>query len=88
MLFGITAIIGVLIAHTRLTSIKNTVYHSQIRWQIVTFWTAFTGYIAGFWLWSEQGQIWLLLLVALFVAYRLAVSVVYWRTARDIPRLL
>lgn len=88
VLFGITAIIGILVAHTRLMSTQNTVYHSHIRWQIVTFWTAFAGYIAAFWLWLQHDQIWLLFAVALYVAYRLIVSLLHWQTAREIHRWL
>ena len=88
VLFGITAIMGVLIAHVKLATTENTVYYTQLRWQIVTFWCALAGYTAALWLWIERGQVWMLIVVVLFVSYRLSVSIAHYRSSRAIQRLL
>lgn len=42
-LFGITALIGVIINHTRLPDTQGTYSHSHFIWQILSFWTLFAG---------------------------------------------
>lgn len=42
-LFGITALMGVIINHTRITDTLDTYSHSHFVWQIVSFWTLFAG---------------------------------------------
>lgn len=43
ILFGITALIGVIINHTKLADTHGTYSHSHFIWQIGSFWTLFTG---------------------------------------------
>ncbi|MBX2882949.1 MAG: hypothetical protein KTR32_23560 [Granulosicoccus sp.] len=88
VLFGVTAIMGVLIAHTKLNTVKGTIYHSQIRWQIVTFWTSLLAYSLALWLWFVHHHKGLLAVAALYVVYRLGVSIIYWQQAREIQRWL
>ncbi|MFK7890734.1 MAG: hypothetical protein AB8B63_07945 [Granulosicoccus sp.] len=86
-MFGITAIIGVLIAHVNLAATRETVYYSHLRWQIATFWYALAGYAAAVWLWLEYGTGWPVIIPALFVVYRLLVNLYYWRSQRQIVRI-
>ena len=88
MLFGITAVIGVLIAHTRIHSTTGTVYYSQLRWQLITFWVGLIAYALAFYLWVTQSMIWPLALVFTFVLYRLIISIAYWRQTRALERTL
>jgi len=43
ILFGITALIGVIINHTKLPHISDVDTRSHIVWQIVSFWILFAG---------------------------------------------
>jgi len=88
ILFGVTAIIGMLIAHTRLDSTHGTLYYSHLKWQLVTFWLALPAYAAAAWLWLFADSHWPVLMVAAFVVYRLAVSVHYWWSEQPINRIL
>lgn len=88
LFFGITAVIGMLIAQTHLKQTDQSIYHSHLVWQLVTFWCAVPGYILGFWLWNTNGQLWLIALVVALVLYRIAVNLQYWIQRRDINRLL
>lgn len=87
-LFGITAIIGMLIAHSRLASTKGTIYYSHLKWQLVTFWCAFAGYAVSAWLWVHTELHWPALVVAGFVIYRLCINAHNWYTEQSIDRLL
>ena len=88
ILFGITAIIGMLIAHTHLASTKGTIYYSHLKWQLVTFWCAFAGYAIAAGLWMYTDNSWPVLVVAGFVAYRLVVNVRRWLSEQPIDRIL
>jgi len=88
VLFGITAVIGVLISHSKLSSTIGTIYHSQLRWQIITFWTGLLVYAVSIYLWLTQSITWPIVLAFVFVLYRLVVSVFYWRQTRAIDRLI
>ena len=87
VLFGVTAIIGVLVTQTRTRSTEGSVYRSQLRWQFVTFWIGVVGYAMGFYQWATHGNSWLLVLVLLVVFYRIVVSAIYWRAAKTINRV-
>lgn len=88
VLFGITAIIGVLITHNKIHSTTGTVYYSQLRWQLITFWVGFFAYAVAIYLWLTQSMIWPVALVLAFVLYRLITSIVFWRQARALERPL
>ena len=88
VLFGVTAIIGVLVTQTRTHSTKGSVYQSHLHWQFVTFWIGATGYAAGFYVWVTHGNPWLVLLVLFIVLYRLVVSAIYWRAAKAMHRIV
>lgn len=53
ILFGVTAIIGMLINHTKLASVRGTHAHSHFIWQIASFWLVFTGIVICFVLWPK-----------------------------------
>ena len=88
ILFGITAIIGMLIAHTHLASTKGTLYYSHLKWQLVTFWCAFFGYVIAARLWVYADIQWPIFVVAGFVTYRLAVNIQRWLSKQPIDRIL
>lgn len=88
VLFGITAIIGMFIAHTRISGTQDTVYHSHLKWQLTTFWVAFVAYALAAALWIYTDNRWPMLVVAGFVAYRLCINVYYWRLEQPINRIL
>ena len=71
ILFGITALIGVIICHTKKNVTSNTVYASHRVWQIWTFWTGATGYAAGIYYWLGMGSINILILTFGWVYYRI-----------------
>lgn len=87
ILFGVTAIIGVLVTQTRTDSTRGTVYESQLRWQFVTFWMGLAGYAMGFYVWATYGNPWLVPLILLIIMYRLVVSAVYWRAEKPMKRM-
>lgn len=53
ILFGVTAVIGVLINHTKLASVRGTHAHSHFIWQIASFWLVFAGVVFCFVLWPR-----------------------------------
>lgn len=85
VVYGITAIIGMLINHTLGTRVRAP-YDTHIRWQLATFWVAAFGYLGAIHLWMNDGQRWPLALVALWTLYRIASNVWYWLRARPIER--
>lgn len=87
-LFGITAVLGMLIAHTRINTTDNTIYRSHLIWQLVTFWAGLAAYSLAFWFWLARGQAWPIPAVAAFVIYRLLVNIQYWIAQRPIQRLI
>ncbi|MFK7995914.1 MAG: hypothetical protein AB8B87_17390 [Granulosicoccus sp.] len=88
LLFGITAIISVLVAHTKINSTQETVYHSHLRWQIATFWLGLAGYAMGFYVWSAYQYPYAVLAVLAWVFYRLFINVHHWRGKSEITRFL
>jgi len=88
ILFGITAIIGVLVAHTTINRTSGTVYHSQLRWQIATFWLALAGYAGGLYLWTVKQYPYLMYAVLAWVIYRLTIGLYCWRREIAINRIL
>ncbi len=51
ILFGVTALIGVIINHKKLASVRGTHAHSHLLWQIVSFWTVFAGVVLSVIFW-------------------------------------
>lgn len=50
-LFGITALIGVIINHTLIGKTKGSIAYSHFCWQIVSFWVLFAGVVLTIALW-------------------------------------
>lgn len=48
ILFGITALIGVIVNHTHLKKTRGTYAHSHFIWQIISFWTLFALAVVAF----------------------------------------
>lgn len=51
ILFGITAVIGIYINHSKLASVRGTHAYSHFLWQIGSFWTVFTGAVIAIIFW-------------------------------------
>ncbi len=51
ILFGITAIIGIFINHSKLASVRGTYAYSHFIWQIASFWTVLAGVFLAVILW-------------------------------------
>lgn len=70
-LFGITAVIGMLVNHTQIQHVQGSVYHSHFKWQIVTFWLGLIAYVLGFYSWLHFG-LWLFIpLVSAIIGLRI-----------------
>jgi len=85
-LFGITAIIGMLVTHTKIQDSKGTIYHSQLRWQLVTFWTGLAAWTAALWWWLSYKNFWPILVVAGYLVYRIGTSLWYLVSKNPIRR--
>lgn len=77
VLFGFTAIMGMFINHMLIDQSKNTVYHSHIRWQLITFWVCAVLYALAFAAWYYQGILWPGVTVLLFTFYRIGICAYY-----------
>lgn len=86
--WGLTAIMAVLIAHVKLASTRDTIYHSHLIWHIKTFWAGFCGYAVAIWAWSTHDLQWPVLAMFAFIAYRLAVHLRHWMTYQSISRIV
>jgi len=51
ILFGVTAIIGIYINHSKLHSVRGTHAYSHFIWQIGSFWTVLAGVVISLILW-------------------------------------
>ena len=80
MLFGITALIGVIVCHTRKPSKINAVYSSHKVWQRWTFWAGLLGYSAGFYYWNTRGSPIILVVTFLWAHYRIAYG--WWQAQK------
>ena len=87
ILFGITAVIGVLIAHVQLERASGSVYHSQIRWQIITFWTGLFAYVLAAILWLRLGIAWPAWLAFFYTVYRIGSSIWFWSARQSVNRI-
>ncbi len=88
VLFGVTGIMAMLVAHTRLKSTIDTPYYSHLHWQIVTFWVALSGYVVAVWVWNQTSLLWPVWLVTGFVTYRLLVNLHHWLASLAITRTI
>lgn len=80
ILFGITALIGVIICHTKKSVTENSVYESHRVWQTWTFWTGLIGYAAGFYYINFMGSWTILIITIIWVIYRISKG---WALARS-----
>ena len=53
-LFGITALIGVIINHTNLSKTQKSYAHSHFIWQIISFWLLLFGVALSIALWQQS----------------------------------
>ncbi len=53
ILFGVTAVIGVIISHTHLAKARDTHAYSHFIWQICSFWLVLAGVVATVILWPH-----------------------------------
>jgi len=88
VLFGFTAIMGMLINHMLIDQSENTVYHSHLRWQLITFWLGAALYLMAFIAWYHTGALWPAVAVLLFTFYRIATSAYYCLQDKPIERIL
>jgi len=88
VLFGFTAVMGMFINHMLIDQSKDTVYHSQLRWQLITFWACAVLYAIAFAAWLYFGVFWPIVLVLLFTFYRIAICAYYCMIDQPIERIL
>jgi uncharacterized membrane protein len=87
-LFGITAVIGMLISTIGLRSVEGTIYHSHLKWQISTFWIGLIAYVIAFALRRTFGLTWPIFISFGFVFYRLSTNLKHWSNNEPLTRLL
>lgn len=87
VLFGITAIMGMFINHMLIDTSKDTVYHSHIRWQLVTFWVCAALYAIAFLVWLKLGVLWPAILVLAFSFYRIGICTYFFISDQPLQRL-
>jgi len=88
VLFGITAIMGMFINHMLIDKSENTIYHSHLRWQLISFWLSAALYLLAFLAWNNTGALWPAVTVLLFTFYRIATSAYYCIQDKPIKRVL
>lgn len=88
VLFGFTAIMGMFINHMLIDQSRNTVYHSHIRWQLITFWLCAGLYTLAFLAWYYSGALWPGVTVLLFSFYRIAIGTYYCINEEPIERII
>ena len=86
-LFGITAVIGMLISSMSLKSVEGTPYHSHLKWQIATFWIGLAAYIIAFFAWRSFGLTWPIVIAFAFVAFRVATNLYRWLNHKSLGKL-
>jgi len=70
VMFGITALIGMLISATKIKETDGTIYQSHLKWQIVTFWLGAIAAIASYVAYTKTGSTWPMILAGMFILYR------------------
>jgi len=74
VMFGVTALMGMLISSTKLKEADGSIYRSHLIWQIVTFWLGAIAAIGSYFAYSKTGQTWPMILAGAFIIYRLLTS--------------
>lgn len=69
-LYGITAIIGVVINYVKREEVAGTLYESHFRWQIRTFWWSLIGFVIGAMTWYIFIGIIIFVITYVWVIYR------------------
>ncbi|MBX2823592.1 MAG: hypothetical protein KTR33_02610 [Gammaproteobacteria bacterium] len=82
-LFGITALIGAIVAHMKTDVTRETVFESHRRWQLWTFWTGLIGYAAAFYYLLRMGSWTILLVTMIWLLYRIIFG--WWRALNNQP---
>lgn len=83
IVFGITALIGVIVNHTSIKKTKHTIGYSHCRWQIVSFWVLFAGVVATVIMWpGAHGQS---LIVACLIWWLLSLLTGSWFLVQKKP---
>lgn len=54
IVFGVTALIGVIVNHTCIERTKQTIAYSHCKWQIISFWVLFAGLAATVMMWHAS----------------------------------
>lgn len=83
-LFGVTALIGVIVAHVKRDDARGTVYESHLTWLIRTFWLGL--------LWTVLGFLTLVLVIGGFILagvgiwliYRVVKGWLYWNDRKPL----
>lgn len=88
VLFGFTAVMGMFINHMLIDQSKDTVYHSHLRWQLVTFWLSAALYLLAFIAYYQYGALWPAATVLLFTFYRIGISTYYFLLDQPIKRII
>ena len=84
LLFGITTIIGVLVNHTKLGTVRGSSAESHFRWQILTFWIALAVFTTGLVLDGTAGS-YLLISAIIWLYYRAVKGLLYLRKKQQAP---
>jgi len=83
ILFGVTAVIGMLVNHTLQHRVVGTYIESHFNWQKLTFWLLAPAYLAAFAFWSERQQSWAIFVVLAIALYRIARG--WWQLQQKNP---
>ena len=85
VLFGVTALIGVIINHTHIERTRETYAHSHFIWQIVSFWILFAGVVTFILLWPDVSGTWLAALCLLWWMASAFIGICYLVQNKPIP---
>ena len=88
VMFGITALIGMLISSTKLKEAKGSIYESHLVWQIVTFWLGVIVALGSYTIYVKNGATWPMIVAGLFIIYRTLTSLFLLIEAKPIKRWL
>ena len=88
VLFGFTAVMGMFINHMLIDQSKDTIYHSQLRWQLITFWVSAALYTVAFIIWRNYALGWPAIAVFTFTLYRIGVGIYYFKAEQPLDRII
>jgi len=83
VLFGVTAVIGVIINHTKLASVRGTHVYSHFILQIISFWLVFAGIVVCVLLWP--GKMAQMIAVGCIFVWLFSGLIGSWQLARSRP---